>query len=120
MTGRHNAYRTDEASFYHYVLRKLAASHASIDEKKAGRSMCENFGAYGWQTGTRTMKYLLDELLVRGINHYVPHAFSPKAFPDPDCPPHFYAHGENPQYEAFGDLRKSKTTKPRWQPRPGR
>ncbi|MCX7657544.1 MAG: hypothetical protein N2Z57_02590, partial [Oscillospiraceae bacterium] len=25
-------------------------------------------------------------------------------FPDPDCPPHFYADGEDPQYRAFGKL----------------
>lgn len=103
-TGRRSPYSLHEPTFYHYTLGKLAASHASIDEKKQGRAMCENFGAYGWQTGTRSMKYLLDELLVRGVNHYVPHAFTPKAFPDFDCPPHFYAHGENPEYEAFGDL----------------
>ena len=41
---------------------------------------------------------------MRGINHFVPHAFSAKAFPDPDCPPHFYAHGNNPQYRHFGKL----------------
>lgn len=102
--GRHNPYSRMEADFYYYVLGKLAATHASIDERKAGRSMCENFGAYGWETGVSTMKYLLDEFLVRGVNHYVPHAFTPKAFPDPDCPPHFYAHGENPEYKGFGQL----------------
>ena len=40
------------------------------------------------------------------MNHYVPHAFSAKDFPDPDCPPHFYAHGNNPQYRHFGSLMK--------------
>ena len=35
-----------------------------------------------------------------------PHAFSGKEFPDPDCPPHFYAHGHNPQYRHFGELMK--------------
>ena len=30
----------------------------------------------------------------------VPHAFSPK-YPDPDCPPHFYAKGKNPQWRYF-------------------
>lgn len=103
-TGRHRPYDPFEAEFYHYELGKLASSHAAIDPKKQGRALCENFGAYGWETGVRTMKYLLDELLVRGVNYYVPHAFTPKAFPDPDCPPHFYAHGENPQYRAFGSL----------------
>jgi hypothetical protein len=66
--------------------------------------MCEIYGAYGWNTGVRLMKYLSDHFLVRGINQYVPHAFSPKDFPDPDCPPHFYAHGNNPQYRHFGKL----------------
>ena len=42
--------------------------------------------------------------MVRGINNYVPHAFTPAPFPDPDCPPHFYAHGHNPQYRHFGEL----------------
>lgn len=42
--------------------------------------------------------------MVRGVNRYVPHAFTPAPFPDPDCPPHFYAHGENPTYRAFGEL----------------
>ena len=58
--------------------------------------MCEIFGAYGWNTGVKTMKYLADHFLVQGLNYFVPHAFSPKAFPDPDCPPHFYAHGKIP------------------------
>ena len=33
----------------------------------------------------------------------VPHAFSPKEN-DPDCPPHFYANGTNPQFPLFKDL----------------
>lgn len=93
-----------DGEFYHYELGKLGSSHSHIDPRKGGRALCENFGAYGWETGVKTMKYLADHFLVRGINHYTPHAFSPKAFPDPDCPPHFYAHGENPQYKAFGHL----------------
>lgn len=94
----------DDAGFYHYTLGKLGASMAVVDPKKKGRCMLENFGAYGWQTGVSTEKYLTDHFLARGINRFVPHAFSPKEFPDPDCPPHFYAHGENPQYRAFGEL----------------
>lgn len=94
----------DEAGFYQYVDGKLGASHAAIDPKKRGICMCENFGAYGWQSGTKEQKFMMDHFMVRGVNRFVPHAFSPKAFPDPDCPPHFYAHGENPQYRAFGEL----------------
>lgn len=93
-----------DGEFYHYVLGKLAASAAAIDPRKQGRAMCEIFGNYGWEEGVRLEKYLIDHFLVRGINHFVPHAFTPKAFPDPDCPPHFYAHGHNPQYRHFGAL----------------
>lgn len=49
------------------------------------------------------MKWLMDFLLVRGVNHFVPHAFSVD-YPDPDCPPHFYADGNNPQFPAFSEL----------------
>lgn len=90
--------------FVHYMLGKLGGSAAAIEPLKKGRAMCEIFGAYGWSEGVRLEKYLVDHFLVRGINHFVPHAFSPKEFPDPDCPPHFYAHGHNPQYRHFGKL----------------
>lgn len=94
----------DEAGFYQYLLGKLGTSSASIDPKKQGRCMCENFGAYGWQSGTKEQKFMIDHFMARGVNRFVPHAFSPAPFPDPDCPPHFYAHGENPLYRAFGEL----------------
>lgn len=93
-----------DGEFYHFVLGKLASSHAHIDPKKKGRAMCEIFGAYGWSLGVRQMKYLADHFLVRGVNRYVPHAFSPKDYPDPDCPPHFYAHGRNPLFRHFATL----------------
>lgn len=101
-----NDFQPRDGHFYHYVLGKLAASAAAIEPLKKGRSFCEIFGNYGWAEGVKLEKYLLDHFLVRGINHFVPHAFSPKAFPDPDCPPHFYAHGNNPQYRHFGELMK--------------
>jgi len=87
--------------FFYYGLGQLCASLGHIDPKKKGRAMCENFGAYGWSEGLREMKWLTDLMLVRGVNWYVPHAFTPKDFPDPDCPPHFYARGNNPQYKDF-------------------
>ncbi len=96
--------RDRNGSFYHYGLGKLGSSAAAIEPLKQGNSMCEIFGAYGWAEGVRLEKYLIDHFMVRGINHYVPHAFSGKDFPDPDCPPHFYAHGHNPQYRHFGAL----------------
>lgn len=90
--------------FYHYGLAKLAQSAAAIEHRKQGRAMCEIFGNYGWGEGVRLEKYLADHFLVQGINYFVPHAFTGKPFPDPDCPPHFYAQGHNPQYRHFGAL----------------
>lgn len=110
MIGAQNSVRhlgpaaADEAGFYQYLIGKLGASAAAIEPKKKGRCLCENFGAYGWQSGTRDQKYMADHFMARGVNRFVPHAFSAAPFPDPDCPPHFYAHGENPQYRAFGEL----------------
>jgi len=93
-----------DSEFYHFALAKLGSSHAAIDPLKRGRTMCEIFGNYGWSQGVRLEKYLADHFMVRGVNHFVPHAFSPKQFPDPDCPPHFYAHGHDPQFRHFGRL----------------
>ncbi len=96
-------YEHMENNFFHYYLGKLASSLAHIDEKKKGRALCEIFGAFGWAEGTRYMKYLTDHMLVRGINYYVPHAFSPK-LNDPDCPPNFFDSGENAHYKYFRHL----------------
>lgn len=95
-----------DGEFFHYALGKMGASGGHLDPKKKGRTMCELFGAYGWGFGVRDMKHLLDHLLVRGINHLVPHAFSMAEFPDPDCPPHFYARGNNPEFPYFAELMK--------------
>jgi len=93
-------YKHMENDFFHYYLGKLASSLAHIDPMKKGRAMCEIFGAYGWAEGTKIMKYLMDHMFVRGINYYVPHAFSPKPN-DEDCPPNFYDTGRNPQFKFF-------------------
>ena len=97
-------FRRRNGEFYHYTLAKLASSAAAIEPRKKGNSMCEIFGNYGWSEGVRLEKYLADHFMVNGVNHYVPHAFSAAPYPDPDCPPHFYAHGHNPQYRHFGAL----------------
>lgn len=103
MNYHHDAFNTggSNGEFYHYALAKLASSAAHLDPLKKGNSMCEAFGAYGWNEGLKMMKWITDHLIVRGINHLVPHAFDPKEFPDFDCPPHFYAHGMNPQFRYF-------------------
>ena len=94
------SYKHMNSKFFNYYLAKLASSLAHMDPAKKGRAMCEIFGAYGWGEGTKIMKYLADHMLVRGINYFVPHAFSPKPN-DPDCPPTFYDAGKNPQFPYF-------------------
>lgn len=96
----HDAFSTGGSygEFYHYTLAKLASSAAHLDPVKKGRAVCEAYGAYGWNEGLKMMKWITDHLIVRGINYLIPHAFSPKQYPDFDCPPHLYAHGQNPQY----------------------
>jgi hypothetical protein len=88
--------------FYHYELAKLGSSAARLVGKES--ALCEIFGAYGWQEGLKLEKWLVDHMLVRGINFFVPHAFTISDFPDSDCPPHFYAFGNNPHYPYFKRL----------------
>ncbi len=97
------AWNRCNTNFFDCTLEKLASSFAHINPQMNGRAMCEIFGAYGWAEGASCMRYLLDHALVRGINRFVPHAFSP-SFPDGDCPPHFGAGDVDPQYDAFSKL----------------
>lgn len=90
-----------DCDFNHWGLAKMASSASHADPKKNGNTLCEAFGAYGWFEGLRLMKWITDHLAVQGVNILTPHAFSPFQFPDPDCPPHFYARGENPQFKLF-------------------
>ncbi len=48
------------------------------------------------------MKWLADHMLVRGLNYFVPHAFSAK-MPD-EVPPQFSGAGHNPQFRYFRQL----------------
>lgn len=93
--------RRRSGGFYHYTLAKLGVSAAQLDPKKRGNTFCEIFGNYGWKLGIGTMKYLADFCMVRGTNYFVPHAFDPKKYPDYDCPPHFFAGGNDPQFRYF-------------------
>ena len=89
---------TNDNDFYHYGLAKLTNSLAHQEPRHRGRSVCEIFGAYGWSEGVTLMKWMADHMLTGGLNHFVPHAFTDNPFPDPDCPPHFWAKGNHPQY----------------------
>ena len=93
-------YEHMNSRFFEYYLAKLGSSLAHADSRKKGRALCEIFGAYGWAEGTKIMKYLMDHMLVRGINYFVPHAFSPKD-DDRETPPNFYDGGKNPEYLYF-------------------
>lgn len=94
-----------DKNFFHYTLAKLAVSAAHSESRKKDRAMCEIFGAYGWGETINQMKWLIDFMIVRGVNYFVPHAFNPRTN-DSDCPPYFYHNGENPLYSAFGELMK--------------
>ena len=96
-------YGSVDSTFYHYMLGKLGPSLAYMTPHMKGRTMCEIFGAYGWAEGVPMMKWLIDHMLVRGVNHFVPHAFDTH-YPLKDCPPHFYARGNNPQFRDFAVL----------------
>ncbi len=89
-----------DADFFYWGITKMAASAAHITSADSGITMCEIFGAYGWQAGLKLMKWLTDHICVRGVNLLVPHAFSPTAC-DWDAPPHFYDRGLNPQWRYF-------------------
>lgn len=61
-----------DGEFYHYGLAKLASSAGHLDPKKQGRSLCEFIGLYGTLAGTRIRKFVIDHLLVNGINNLIP------------------------------------------------
>lgn len=89
--------------FYNFALAKLASSAAHLDNRKKNRALCEIFGSFGWGESIAKMKMLVDFMLVRGINHFIPHAFNP-FIEDTDSPPFFYCGGTNPQYDSFKTL----------------
>ena len=106
-------------------MPKLAVSLARHNPRMRGRSICEIFGAYGWNAGLSFMRAILNFHLASGVNHYIPHAYSmclPEVFrgnadehrngggftPPGYCmsylAPAFYAGGFNPQYGIFCKL----------------
>ena len=50
-------YEADD-DFFRYMLAQMAVSCAYLDKEKQGRTMCEIFGAYGWQEDIAEMRYL--------------------------------------------------------------
>ncbi len=84
--------------FYNYYLAKLGASHAHIDSRKKGLLMCELFGAYGHNEGTKMMKYMADHMLVRGVNYFLPCLYSSDEKQEGHWGPVLYCGGKNPLY----------------------
>ena len=74
--------------FFDNILAKLASSCARLYPEKQNRALCEIFGAYGWGESINEMLYLVNHMLVRGVNSFIPHAYS-QTYPNADCPPHF-------------------------------
>lgn len=91
-----------DPKFFDNTLAKLASSCARLYSEKKG-ALCEIFGAYGWAESSTEMLWLVNHMIVRGINRFIPHAFS-SVFPNEDCPPYFYADGQNPMYEAYCEI----------------
>lgn len=85
--------------FYNFTLPRLASS-AFCQSGKAKGAIVELFGAYGWGESVKTMLYLVNHFAVSGVGNFIPHAFSMDSN-DKDCPPYFYAEGENPVYEGY-------------------
>jgi len=56
-----------DGEFYHYGIAKLASSEAHINPIKKNASVCETFAMYG-QEGFKDRKFVVDHLLVNGIN----------------------------------------------------
>ena len=94
------------SSFFQWGLGKLGSSAGHLYPEFNRQCACESFGAYGWNFGLDSMKRMTDHFAVQGTNSIVPHAFSNAPYPDPDCPPHFYARNNNPQWKYFELWRK--------------
>ena len=92
-----------DGKFFNFTLAKLASSVAVQSATANGKSLCEIFGAYGWGESLPDMLYLTNHMAVRGINHFIPHAFSMDLY-DKDCPPYFYGQGKNPSYDGYKKL----------------
>jgi hypothetical protein len=63
--------------------------------------MCEMFGAYGQNLTYPQMKWLTDQMQVRGVNFMIPHSFNPRSPYDRDCPPYFYNGGHEPRWPLY-------------------
>lgn len=84
-----------------YQTPKLCSSVSHVFHKDNDVTMCEMFGAYGQNITYPQMKWLTDQMQVRGVNFMIPHSFNPRSPFDGDCPPYFYNGGFEPRYPLF-------------------
>ena len=84
-----------------YQLPKLASSIAHTAHLPGDVAMCEIFGAYGQDLTYPQMKWVTDQMAVRGVNSFTPHSFNPRAPYDADCPPYFYDGGFEPRFPLY-------------------
>jgi hypothetical protein len=81
-----------------YQTPKLASSISHVYNKTDDITMCEIFGGYNQELTYPQMKWLTDQVQVRGVNFMIPHSFNPRAPYDRDFPPYFYNDGHEPRY----------------------
>ncbi len=61
-----------DGTFYHYGLAKLGSSIAHISPISRGRCVCEYLNVYEGIDTARLNKFLIDHLLVNGVNYLIP------------------------------------------------
>ena len=84
-----------------YQTPKLASSISHVFGKDDDETMCEMFGAYGQNITYPQMKWLTDQMQVRGVNFMIPHSFNPRSPNDRDCPPYFWNGGFEPRWPLY-------------------
>ena len=84
-----------------YQTPKLGSSITHVYGKDDDVTMCEMFGAYGQDITYPQMKWLTDQMQVRGVNFMIPHSFDPKSPRDTDCPPYFWNGGFEPRWPLY-------------------
>jgi hypothetical protein len=84
-----------------YQTPKLGSSITHVYGKDDDVTMCEMFGAYGQDITYPQMKWLTDQMQVRGVNFMIPHSFNPKSPNDRDCPPYFWNGGFEPRWPLY-------------------
>jgi len=84
-----------------YQTAKLASSISHAYNKTDHLAMCEIYGGYNQVLTYEEMKWLADQMQVRGVNFMITHSFNPKAPHDRDYPPYFYNGGFEPRWPLY-------------------